>query len=207
MELFDTYQACCKVAFQTIKDIESPYEKAQICTNIMNSIATLLSSSNIEKILENTDSAKKTTKIKKSKTENDTENTSIEPVVDIATENVEIVDSIASENTENESVVQSANTFTEEVQENLVKDNNTESTESVIDKTDDDDDDTWTDRMNEKYKEEIEYINSIYEEYEEKTINDFIATNSNNLYHSFNEMNPREFIAHYTLLRQAIEQA
>lgn len=205
MELFNTYQTCCKVAFQTIKDIESPYEKAQICTNIMNSIATLLSSSNIEKILENTDSVKKTAKTKKPKTENDTENTSIEPVVDIVTENIETANNIASENTKNESVVQSANISTEEIQENFVEDNNTEPTESVIDKTDDNDDDTWTDRMTEKYKEEIEYINSIYEEYEEKSINDFIAANSNNLYHSFNEMNPREFIANYTIFRQAIE--
>lgn len=207
MELFNTYQTCCKAALQAIKDIESPYEKAEICTKIMGSIATLLSSPNIEKILENVDSVKKSSKTKKSKAESDIENTTTEPIVDITAENVIAIDDITSENTINESNTQNEDTSIETVQENLVEDNNTESTESVIDKTSDDDDDEWTERMCEKYKEQLEYVQAIYEEYEEKTINDFVEVNSNNLYHSFSDIKePRQFIMLYSLLKNAIEQ-
>lgn len=192
MKLLDIYNTCYKKAVELIKDIEDPYERATVYTNIMNSIAKILA--NNSDIDDDTASESTATEKTKKKT------TKKEQVEETPAPSVNI----------NESVTEAVKTPTETVTETEVT-NETEEvpveTESVIDKTSEDDPDEWTDEIVEKYQNEINYVNNLTDVYGEDEINNFVEKNTNHVYHSFAEMTPSVFIAVYQLLKEANEQA
>lgn len=193
MKLLDIYNTCYKKAVELIKDIEDPYERATIYTNIMNSIAKILANnSDIDE-----DTASETTTAEKTKKKT----TKKEQVEETPAPSVNINESVT------ETVEAPAETVTETEAVNETEEEVPVETESIIDKTSEDDPDEWTDEIVTKYQDEINYITDLTNSLGEDIINDFVEKNTNHVYHSFAEMSPSAFIAVYQLVKQASEQA
>ena len=169
MDLFNSYINLYNLAIEEASTITNPYEKATVYTNMMNSLATLISAKAVDNCEEEAECDRDESNVEVSETKIE------EPCVVNATE-----DSAA-----------------EEVE--------AKSNENIIDKASDGaDDDEWTERMLEKYAEEINFVQQVMTEFEEEEVNKFVHDATNGLYKSFMEMPPEVFVATYAQLQQAL---
>ncbi len=189
MNLLSTYKTCYKKAVAAIETIDSPYEKAKICTDIMNSIATLIASGMISSSEE--DAASPSNKAAKSKKTTVKDNEAdAAPIIDVNT-------------TSNNDIITETAEVDTNLDNNMIEDNSTKVHESIIDKTEETDTNEWTDEMLAKYATELEYAKQVKEFYGDEALNEFISNNTNGLYNSLDELDPFAFAAIYPLLVQA----
>ncbi len=186
MNYSEIYKKLYSNTVEQLKMISDPYNKCEIMTRMMDSLSRLMTADSTD--VEDVVSMPTVTK-KKSKKES-------APVVEETTIEPTVVDTpVAEETTTDETVTE--DTSTEETTDT-----------DIIDRTSDDDPDVWTEELQEKYADAINYVQEAYDAFGEDEVNGFVDDSSNHLYQSFDldKMPPSAFIAMYTLLKQAAEQ-
>ena len=178
MNYSEIYKKLYSNTVEQLKMISDPYNKCEIMTRMMDSLSRLMTADSTD--VEDVVSTPTVTK-KKTKKES-------VPVAEEAPVEPTVVDTPITEDVTAESE---------------------EATDTdIIDRTSDDDPDVWTEELQEKYADAINYVQEAYDAFGEDEVNSFVDDNSNHLYQSFDldKMPPSAFIAMYTLLKQAAEQ-